>query len=73
MYSALKYKGQPLYKLARQGIEVKREPRTITIYKIKINESGGDKLALTVHCSKGTYIRNLIDEIGQALGCGAYV
>ena len=75
MFSALKHKGQPLYKLAREGIEVERKARKITIEKIAlINFSKEtDEFSLTVTCSKGTYIRNLIDDIGQALECGAHV
>jgi tRNA pseudouridine55 synthase len=73
MYSALKHKGQPLYKLARKGIEVERKPRTVTIHELKLLKWAKDKIQLEVHCTKGTYIRNLIDDMGQALGCGAYV
>lgn len=73
MYSALKHQGQPLYKLARRGIEVERQPRKITIYELKLLRWAQDTLELEVHCSKGTYIRNLVDDIGMVLGCGAYV
>jgi tRNA pseudouridine55 synthase len=73
MFSALKHKGQPLYKLARKGISVLREPRTITITEIKLLDWHDSSFTLDVHCGKGTYIRNLIDDIGQALNCGAYV
>ncbi|MGD9108863.1 MAG: tRNA pseudouridine(55) synthase TruB [Gammaproteobacteria bacterium] len=73
MYSALKHNGTPLYKLARKGIEVKREPRKVNIYELKLLEWSRDSLKLKVRCSKGTYIRNLIDDIGEVLGCGAYV
>lgn len=73
MFSALKHKGEPLYKLARQGIEVERAPRDITIFELKFLEFNGDLLTLEVHCSKGTYVRTLIADIGEALGCGAHV
>ena len=73
MHSALKQNGQPLYKLARQGIEVERKPRQVTIYKLELQEMGADELKLYVHCSKGTYIRTLVEDIGEALGCGAHL
>lgn len=73
MYSALKHKGQPLYKLARQGIEVERKSRTITIYDIKVLASTTDTFTLDVRCSKGTYIRTLVEDISHALGCGGHV
>jgi len=73
MYSALKHHGKPLYELARQGIEVERVPRKIFISQIEFIAYHDDKLTLEVHCSKGTYIRNLIDDVGQALNSGAYV
>lgn len=73
MYSALKRDGQPLYKLARQGIEVKREPRPITIHKMTYLDYKNGILSLEVTCSKGTYIRTLIEDIGKKLGCGAHV
>lgn len=73
MYSALKQQGQTLYKLARQGITVERPPRPITIYDISLDGFEGDRLKFEVHCSKGTYIRTLAEDIGEALGCGAYI
>lgn len=73
MYSALKYQGQPLYKYAREGIEVPRESRPITIFKFELRELGDDWFEAEVHCSKGTYIRTLVDDLGEALGCGAHV
>lgn len=73
MFSALKHKGEPLYKLARQGIEVEREARPITIYNLELLDFSDDYFRLSVHCSKGTYVRNLVDDIGQVLGCGAHV
>lgn len=73
MYSALKKDGQPLYKLARQGIEVERKARPIHIYDIKLLDIRGDELDIELHCSKGTYVRNLVDDLGELLGCGAHV
>lgn len=73
MFSALKYQGQPLYKLARQGITVEREPRPIHIYELSILNYQSDELEMSVRASKGTYIRTLADDLGQALGCGAHV
>lgn len=73
MYSALKHQGQPLYKLARKGIEIEREIRLITIYKIELLNFHSEYINLNVHCSKGTYIRTLIEDIGKVLGCGAHV
>ena len=73
MHSALKRNGRPLYELARQGIEVEREPRMVTIYAIDCLGFGGESLTLRVACSKGTYIRVLAADIGDALGCGAHL
>ncbi len=76
MYSALKYNGQPLYKLARQGIEVDRPARRIFITKYKITDfrpGPNPQVDVQVHCSKGTYIRSLAEDLGEALGCGAHV
>lgn len=76
MYSALKHNGQPLYKLARQGIEVERQARTINIYKYKIVDfrpGPRAELDVEVHVSKGTYVRTLAEDLGAALGCGAHV
>jgi tRNA pseudouridine55 synthase len=70
MYSALKVNGQKLCDLARQGKEVERKPRTITIHKLECLEFTGETARLLVHCSKGTYIRTLCKDIGEALGCG---
>lgn len=72
MYSALKKDGVRLYDLARQGIEVEREKRKITVYSLFLTPyENGNEYEIEVSCSKGTYIRTLIDDIGQALGCGA--
>ena len=71
MYSALKKDGKKLYELARKGKEVERQPRPITIYELEVLEqSGADRFLLRVNCSKGTYVRTLCHDIGQALGCG---
>jgi tRNA pseudouridine55 synthase len=73
MHSALKRNGRPLYELARQGIEVERAPRAVTIHAIDCLVIAGDMLTLRVACSKGTYIRVLAADIGRALGCGAHL
>ena len=73
MYSALKHQGQPLYKLARQGIEVERAPRRISIYSAELLQFSEASIELRVHCSKGTYIRSLAEDLGAALGCGGHV
>ncbi|QIR13791.1 tRNA pseudouridine(55) synthase TruB [Shewanella aestuarii] len=73
MYSALKYQGQPLYKYAREGIEVPREARPITVFELNFIKLEGNELTLDIHCSKGTYIRTIIDDLGEMLGCGAHV
>ncbi len=73
MYSALKHKGQPLYKLARQGITVEREARTVTVYENRLLGLKGDRLTLEIACSKGTYVRTIAEDLGEALGCGAHV
>ncbi len=73
MYSALKHKGQPLYKLARQGLEVERKPRQVKIFSLRLLELRPDEMDLEVHCSKGTYVRTLVEDIGEVLGCGAHV
>ena len=73
IYSALKYQGKPYYYYARQGIDIPRKSRPITIYSLEINEFATPYVSLTVRCSKGTYIRSLVDDLGQVLGCGAYV
>lgn len=73
MHSALKRGGRPLYELARKGIEVEREARPVTIYAIELHSFEGDSLSLRVKCSKGTYIRVLAADLGEALGCGAHL
>ena len=71
MYSAIKKDGKKLYDLAREGIEIEREPRRINIYSIDICDIELPTVTIDVHCSKGTYIRSLCDDIGTKLGCGA--
>ena len=73
MHSALKRDGRPLYELARQGIEVERQPREVTIHALECLGLAGDRLRLRVACSKGTYVRVLAADIGAALGCGAHL
>jgi tRNA pseudouridine55 synthase len=73
MYSAVKHQGERLYKLARQGKEVERTPRTVQIFALDLLSFTPPTLELDVHCSKGTYVRALAEDIGEALGCGAHV
>ena len=73
MYSAVKHKGERLYKLARQGLEVEREMRTIIIHSLNLLEVKLPEFVMDVHCSKGTYVRTLAEDIGKRLGCGAHV
>ena len=73
MYSALKVDGQRLYKLAYQGVEIERQPRSVTIHQIDLHHFDQESFEIQVHCSKGTYIRTLVEDIGNALGCGAHV
>ena len=73
MYSALKRGGQPLYKLARKGIEIEREPRQVTVYAFQLLRWEGEELACELRCSKGTYVRTLAADLGEALGCGAHI
>jgi tRNA pseudouridine55 synthase len=73
MYSAIKHQGERLYKLARKGVEVEREPRAITIHSLQLIDFSLPEFEMDVHCSKGTYVRTLAEDIGKQLGCGAYV
>jgi tRNA pseudouridine55 synthase len=73
MYSAVKHEGKRLYALAREGKEVEREPRRIEIHEIEIENFAWPRLSLTVHCSKGTYVRTLVTDLAQALGTVAHV
>ena len=71
MYSAVKHQGKPLYELARAGIDVERKSRTAKIYSLEIKDWKNPILTIEVTCGKGTYIRSLANDLGQALGCGA--
>lgn len=73
MISAIKYKGQPLYKLARKGKTVEREPRTVHIYELRLLTFDPPNVGFRVQCTKGTYVRTLCSDIGDALGCGAHI
>lgn len=73
MYSAVKHQGKPLYKLARQGIEVERKPRSVTVLANDIVAFDGEFVTLDIHCTKGTYVRNIAHDLGVALGCGGHV
>ena len=73
MYSAVKIGGTPLYKLARRGITVEREPKEVEISAIEVEEFTMPLLAMRIACSKGTYIRTLCHDLGRAVGCGAHL
>jgi tRNA pseudouridine55 synthase len=73
MYSALKWQGQRLYALARQGIDVERQPRRVQIFRLSLGQLTRERLSLEVECSSGTYMRVLADDIGSRLGCGAHL
>lgn len=73
MFSALKFQGKPLYELARKGIEIERKSRRITIFSLQFEGYANDELTFTVHCSKGTYVRTLVEDIARDLGCGGHV
>ena len=73
MYSAIKKDGQPLYKLARQGVEVEVEPRPVVIHGIKVLMYNKESAMLEVHCGKGTYIRTLCQDLGRACGSSAHM
>lgn len=73
MFSAVKHQGQPLYKLARQGIEIERQARRVHIFSNDVVSLEGTELTLLIHCSKGTYVRSIAHELGEHLGCGAHV
>jgi tRNA pseudouridine55 synthase len=73
MHSALKFQGKPLYEYIRNGLTVERESRSVTIHELKMERFGGTELDIAVRCSKGTYIRTLAQDIGEALGCGAHL
>ncbi|MGF1691381.1 tRNA pseudouridine(55) synthase TruB [Photobacterium kagoshimensis] len=73
MYSALKYQGRKLYEYAREGIEVPRESRKITVYSVDLLRFSDNEVEMELHVSKGTYIRTIVDDLGEMLGCGAHV
>jgi tRNA pseudouridine55 synthase len=73
MFSAIKHKGKPLYKLARKGIKVKRAPRIVTIHHLKVVQIDKPEVKFRVSCSKGTYIRVLASDIGNTISCGAHL
>ncbi len=73
MYSAIKHNGEPLYKLARRGETVERKPRPVTIHRLELTALEGDVLEFDVDCTKGTYVRTLVEDLGEDLGCGAHV
>ena len=73
MYSAIKHHGQPLYKLARQGIEIERTARRVTVYHNNLVSLSSDELELDIHCGKGTYVRTIVLDLGESLQCGAHV
>lgn len=73
MYSAIKQGGQPLYRRARLGEDVVREPRRVIIYRLELTDFSGERLGLSVTCSKGTYIRSLAFDLGRVLGCGGHI
>ncbi len=72
-HSAIKKDGVRVYELARQGVEVKLEPRPVTIYEIRLLHFSLPNVEIEIRCSTGTYVRSLVHDIGQALGCGAYL
>lgn len=73
MHSALKHEGKPLYEYARKGEAIERAPRRVTIHELTLEHFAGNELRVAVHCSKGTYVRTLAEDIGQLLGCGAHL
>ena len=73
MHSALKHQGERLYKLAYRGIEVEREARPVTIYSLECTEFDSPLFRIEVSCTKGTYVRTLVEDIGKSLGCGAHI
>lgn len=73
MYSALKHQGSRLYELARKGVEVERQPRKVEIHRFDLINIQQDIVTMQVHCSKGTYIRTLVEDLGKLLSCGAHV
>ncbi len=72
MFSAIKQAGKPLYQLARQGLTVERQPRSVTIHYLRVIQAGNSP-TIELCCSKGTYVRSLVDDLGEMLGCGAHI
>jgi tRNA pseudouridine55 synthase len=72
-FSALKYKGKPLYQWARRGIRISKPPRQITIESLKVLGVAGDRVTFEIHCSPGTYVRTVCNDMGERLGCGAFL
>lgn len=73
MYSAIKHKGKPLYKMARKGEEIERAPRLVNIKEFELTSVNSEEIGFRVHCSKGTYIRSLVSDFGDKIGTGAYL
>jgi tRNA pseudouridine55 synthase len=73
MYSAVRHQGQKLYELAREGIAVERHARTVKVFRLELLEHHLPELTLEIECSKGTYIRSIANDLGEALGCGAHL
>ncbi len=73
MFSALKYQGRALYEYAREGIHVPRDARKITVFELKLLRFEGNEVEMEIHCTKGTYIRTIVDDLGEMLDCGAHV
>ncbi len=73
MFSALKVDGEPLYKLARQGIEVERKARRVLVHELVLEDWCDEELTLNISCSKGTYVRSIAEDLGKVLGCGAHI
>lgn len=73
MFSALKFKGQPLYQLARRGIEIDRPNRYVRVDDLQVHDYREETIYFDLKCSKGTYVRTIVDDMGERLGCGAYV
>jgi tRNA pseudouridine55 synthase len=71
MYSALKHRGEPLHRIARRGIQVERKPRQVKVFRLEMTAWRTNEITLEIACSSGTYVRSLVHELGQALGCGA--
>jgi tRNA pseudouridine55 synthase len=72
-FSAVKHKGQPLYKLARKGILIQKEPRSVEVFSIKIVEEKIPDVSFLIHCTKGTYVRSIVHDLGEYLGCGGHL